>query len=89
MIAELTAILVRWSGTANVMDASVGHLLAQRLVCCSHCKAGWEEATVEQGHKVVRAAQDVVIREYAESLTTPLGAAELVVALKARLAGPR
>ena len=38
---------------------------------------------MEGGHKVVRAAEDAAIREYAESLITPLGAVELVVALKA------
>ena len=37
---------------------------------------------MEGGHKVVRAAEDAAIREYAESLITPLGAVELVVALK-------
>ena len=38
---------------------------------------------MEGGHKVVRAAEDAAIREYAESLITPLGTVELVVALKA------
>ena len=83
VIAELSVTLVRLSGAANLWDARVGHLLAQRSVSSPHCKARWEQATVEGGHKVVRAAEDAAIREYAESLITPLGAVELVVALKA------
>ena len=83
VIAELSATLVRLSGAANLWDARVGHLLAQWSASSPHCKARWEQATVEGGHKVVRAAEDAAIREYAESLITPLGAVELVVALKA------
>ena len=75
--------LVRLSEAANLWDARVGHLLAQWSASSPHCKARWEQATVEGGHKVVRAAEDAAIREYAESLITPLGAVELVVALKA------
>ena len=37
---------------------------------------------MEGGQKVVRAAEDAAIREYAQSLITLLGAVELVVALK-------
>ena len=37
---------------------------------------------MEGGHKVVRAARDAAIRDYAESLITPLGAVEVAVALK-------
>ena len=83
VIAELSATLVRLSGVANLWDARVGHLLAQWSVSSPHCKALWEQATVEGGHKVVRAAEDAALREYTESLITPLGAVELVVALKA------
>ena len=61
----------------------LGHLLAQWSVSSPHCKARWEQATVEGGHKVVRAAEDAAIRQYAESLLTPLDAVELVLALKA------
>ena len=52
-----------------------------------HCKALWEQATVEGSHKVVCAAQDTTIREYAELLITPLGAVALVVALEAPKSG--
>ena len=83
VIAELRATLVRLSGAANLWDARVGHVLAQLRVSSPHCKARWEQATVEGGHKVVRAAEDAAIREYPESLITPLGPVELVVALKA------
>ena len=38
---------------------------------------------MQDGHKVVCAAEDTAVREYAESLITPLGAGELVVALMA------
>ena len=44
---------------------------------------------MEGGHKVVHAAEDAAIREYAESLITPLGAVELVVTLKAPKSGFR
>ena len=37
---------------------------------------------MEGGNKVVRAAEDPAILAYAESLFTPLGAVDLVVALK-------
>ena len=83
VIAELWVTLVRLSGAANLWDARMGHLLAQWSVSSPHCKARWEQATVEGGHKVVRAAEDAAIREDAKSLITPLGAVELVVALKA------
>ena len=66
VIAELSATLVHLSGAANLWDARVGHLLAQWSVSSPHCKAPWEQATVEGGHKVVRAAEDAAIREYAE-----------------------
>ena len=89
VIAELSATLVRLCGAANLWDARVGHLLAQWSVSSPHCKARWEQATVEGGHKVVRAAEDAAIREYAESLITPLGAVELVVALKTPKSGFR
>ena len=39
VIAELSATLVRLSRAANLMDARVGHLLAQWLVSFPHCKA--------------------------------------------------
>ena len=67
VIAELSVTLVRLSGAANLMDACVGHLLAQWSVSSPHCKALWEQANVEGGHKVVCAAEDATIREYAES----------------------
>ena len=47
VIAELSATLVRLSGPANLWDARVGHLLAQWSVSSPHCKARWEQATVE------------------------------------------
>ena len=59
------------------------------MVSSPHCKAQWVQATVEVGHRVVRAAEDTAIREYAESLITPPGAVDLVVALKARMSGFR
>ena len=83
VIADLSGTYVRLSGAANLWHARVGHLLAKWSVCSLHCKARWEQATVEVGHKVVCAAEDAAIREHAESLITPLGAVELVVALKA------
>ena len=89
MIAELSTTSVPLSGTVNLMDARVGHLLAQRSVSSPHCKARWEQATVEGGHKVVRAAGDAAIQEYAVSLVTPLGTVQLVVALKAPESGFR
>ena len=82
MIAERSTILFRLSGAANLLDARVGHLLVQCSVSSPHCKAQWEQATVEDG---VRAAEDA----YAELLITPLGAIELVVALKAPKSGFR
>ena len=88
-IADLSATLVRLSGAANLWDARVGHLLTQWSVCSPHCKARWEQATVVGGHKMMRAAEDAAIREYAESLITPLGAVEIVVALKAPKSGYR
>ena len=89
MFAEVLATLVRLSGAANRMVALVGHLLAQLSVSSTHCKAAWEQATVEGGHRVVHAAEDTAIGEYAESLITPFGAIELVVALKAPKSGFR
>ena len=77
VIAELSATLIRFSARTNLWDARVGHLLAQWLVSSPHCKAWWEQATMEGGHKVVRAAEDAAIREYAELLVTPLDAVEL------------
>ena len=71
-MADLSATLVRLSGAANLWDARVGHLFAQWSISSPHCKARWKQATVDGGHKVVRAAQDAAIREYAESLITPL-----------------
>ena len=44
---------------------------------------------MEGGLKVVRAVEDTSIREYAESLITPLRAVEVVVALKAPKSGFR
>ena len=38
---------------------------------------------MEGGHKVLRAAEDAAIREYADLLITSLSAVEVVVALKA------
>ena len=87
VIAQFSATLVRLSGAANLMDARVGHLLAQWSVSSPHCKARREQATVEGGHKVFRAAEDAAIREYAEFLIIPLHAVELVVALKAPKTG--
>ena len=78
VIAELSATLVRLSGAADLLDALVGHLPAQWLVSSPHCKARWEQATVEGGHKVVQAMEDLI---------TPLCAAALVVALKAPTSG--
>ena len=69
LMAELSATLVRLSGASNVMDARVGHLLAQWSVSSPHCKAGWGQATVEEAYNVVHAAEDAAIREYAESLS--------------------
>ena len=65
------------------MGCASGPPIGPMVGILPHCKARWEQATVEGGHKVVRAAEDAAIREYAESLITPLGAVELVVALKA------
>ena len=39
VIAELLATLFRLSGAANLLDARVGHLLAQWSVSSPHCKA--------------------------------------------------
>ena len=89
VITELSATLIGLSGACNLMDACVGHLLAQWSVSSPPCKAPWGQATVEGGHNVVRAAEDAAMREYAESLITPLGAVELVVALKAPKSGFR
>ena len=54
----------------------MGHLLAQWSLSSPHCKARWEQATVEGGHGVVRATKDAAIWEYATLLITPLGARE-------------
>ena len=87
VIAQLSATLVCLSGAANLWDARLGHLLAQWSVSSPHCKARWEQATVKGGHQVVRAMEDAARREFAESLITPLGAVEVVVALKAPKSG--
>ena len=87
VIVELSATLVRLSRASNLMDARVGHLLAQWSVSSPHYKARLGQATVEGGHNVLRAAKEAAIREYTESLITPLGAMELVVALKALKSG--
>ena len=68
--AELSVTFVCLSGAGKLMHTRVGHLLAQWSVSSPHCKARWEQATVEGGHKVVSAAEDTAIRQYAESLTT-------------------
>ena len=87
VIAELSVTLVRLSGASNLMDACVGHLLAQWSGSSAHCKARWGQATVEGGHNFLPAVEDAAIREYPESLISPLGAVELVVALKAPKSG--
>ena len=46
-------------------------------------------STVQGGHKVVCSAQAASIREYAESLVTPLGTVQLVLPLKAPRSGFR
>ena len=64
-------------------------MLAQCSVSSPHCEKRCEQTTLEGGHKVVRAAEDAAIRDYAESLITPLGAVEIVVASKAPKCGFR